>query len=111
MSETRKDKRSYSDRRTYLIEAVKKRRRKVGQMAVEHKGGRCSSCGYDRCLEALEFHHLDTTKKDFGISEGGYSRSWAKVRAEIEKCVLVCANCHRELHAQHLQSKAEQPHQ
>jgi hypothetical protein len=100
------DKRRYADRRTYLIEAVKKRRRKVREMAVEYKGGKCSRCGYSRCLEALEFHHLDSSRKDFGISEKGYSRSWQKVREEIEKCLLVCANCHRELHAQ-LQLSAE----
>jgi hypothetical protein len=93
------DKRRYSDRREYLIDAVKKRRRKVREMAVEYKGGKCSRCGYARCLEALEFHHLDSSKKDFGISDKGYTRSWNKIREEIDKCVLVCANCHRELHA------------
>ena len=93
------EKRRYADRRTYMIAAVRKRRRKVRLMAVKHKGGRCSRCGYDKCVEALEFHHLDASQKDFGISEKGYTRSWARVREEIEKCVLVCANCHRELHA------------
>lgn len=89
--------RRYQDRRAYMIAAVRKRRKKVRQMALAYKGNRCSRCGYDRCKEALEFHHLDASGKDFGISARGYTRSWAKVRAEIEKCVLVCANCHREL--------------
>ena len=93
------EKRRYADRRTYLVAAVRKRRRKVRLMAVQHKGGRCSRCGYDQCVEALEFHHLDSAQKDFGISEKGYTRSWERVRAELEKCILVCANCHRELHA------------
>lgn len=70
------DKRRYSDRRAYLIDAVKKRRKKVRQMAIEHKGGKCHRCGYDRCLEALEFHPLDSSQKDFGISDRGYTRSW-----------------------------------
>ena len=93
------DKRRYADRRRYLIDAVRKRRQKIRLMAIRHKGGRCSRCGYDQCVEALEFHHLDPAEKDFGISEKGYTRSWNRVLAELEKCILVCANCHRELHA------------
>jgi len=68
-------------------------------MAVEYKGGKCEICGYDRCIEALEFHHKNTSSKDFGISAKGYTRSWKKVMEELDKCVIVCANCHRELHA------------
>ena len=98
--------RRYADRRAYIIAAVKKRRRKVRRMAVAYMGGRCSRCGYDDCLEALEFHHRDASQKDFGISAKGHSRSWARVRAELDKCVLVCANCHRALHA-HAQLSVE----
>jgi len=68
-------------------------------MAVEYKGGRCFSCGYDRCLDALELHHISSSEKDFGISDKGYTRSWAKIKEELDKCVLLCANCHRETHA------------
>ena len=100
------DKRRYADRRTYLIDAVRKRRKKVRLMAVQYKGSRCDRCGYDRCVDALEFHHLDSSRKDFGISDRGYTRSWQKVREELDKCILVCANCHRELHA-HTQLSAE----
>ena len=69
-------------------------------LAVTYKGGSCKRCGYDRCLEALDFHHLDPTKKDFSISSKGYTRSWKKVQAELDKCIMVCANCHREIHAE-----------
>jgi len=69
-------------------------------MAVEYKGNKCEICGYDRYAEALEFHHNDLPKKEFGISEKGYTRSWKKVMEELDKCIMVCANCHRELHAQ-----------
>ncbi len=68
-------------------------------MAVEYKGGKCERCGYDRCMEALEFHHLDPIHKDFNISSKGYTRSWKKVQSELDKCVMLCANCHRETHA------------
>lgn len=100
------DKRRYKDRREYLIAAVKKRRQKIRIKALEYKGGKCSRCGYSKCIDALEFHHLESSKKDFGISEKGYTRSWEKVSKELDKCDLVCANCHRELHAQ-LQLSAE----
>ncbi len=55
----KKEKRKYADRRKYLIGAVKRRRKKIRFMAIEYKGGKCSVCGYARCIEALELHHLD----------------------------------------------------
>src|SRR5918993_4024704 len=97
------EKRTYKERRTYLLKAVQRRREKVRLMAVEYKGGRCQVCGYERCIEALEFHHLDPTQKDFGISRKGYTRSWEKVKEEVDECILLCANCHREFHAGMLQ--------
>ena len=95
----KKDTRVYSDRRDYLIDAVVKRRKKIKNMAIEYKGAKCMICGYNRCLEALEFHHSDSSEKDFGISAKGYTRSWKKVKEELNKCQLVCANCHREIHS------------
>jgi hypothetical protein len=68
-------------------------------MAIELGGGKCKLCGYHGCAEALEFHHLDNGGKDFSISDKGHSRSWARVKDEVTKCVLLCANCHREVHA------------
>jgi len=94
------EKRKYSDRRSYLIEAVHKRRRKVRELAVAYKGGKCEGCGYARCMDALEFHHTDPMQKDFSISAKGYTRSWERVQSELDKCVMLCANCHRELHAE-----------
>ena len=62
---------------------------------VKRKG--CSSCGYDRCLSALEFHHVDSDEKITNISAMG---SLPRIKAELPKCILLCANCHRELHEQ-----------
>lgn len=98
------DKRTYHDRRKYIIKAVQKRRKKIREMAVSYKGGQCERCGYRRCLEALDFHHLDPAQKDFGISSRGYTRSWDKVREELDKCIMLCANCHREAHAGYVAS-------
>ena len=92
------DKRKYADRAKYLIKAVAKRRKKIREMAIEYKGGKCMLCGYSRCSQSLDFHHSSNTEKNFGISDKGYTRSWERVKKEIDKCILVCANCHRELH-------------
>ena len=91
------DKRTYADRPEYLKRAVAKRRKAMRMRAIEYKGGKCSRCGYDRCLGALEFHHADG-RKDFGISQDRLTRSWSRIEKEIEKCILICANCHREEH-------------
>lgn len=94
-----RERRTYRERRDYLIKAAAKRRKQLRRMAVEYKGGRCQVCGYDKCPRALEFHHLEPLAKSFGLSERGMTRSWDKTRAEADKCVLVCANCHREIEA------------
>jgi len=79
--------------------AVSRRRKKLRETAVDFKGGKCQVCGYNKCIDALEFHHSDKSKKDFGLSARGVTRSWDKVQKEIEKCILLCANCHREIHS------------
>lgn len=66
---------------------------------VEYKGGKCQYCGYNKCLEALDFHHLDPRKKDFNMSDRNLTCDWDKIKKELDKCILVCANCHREIHA------------
>ncbi|MFA6304380.1 MAG: hypothetical protein WCV73_02400 [Patescibacteria group bacterium] len=93
-----KDKRTYRDRAEYLKKAVDKRRKSLRLMAVRYKGGKCQLCGYKKCIQALDFHHLDPKKKDFGISESGTTRSWMKIKTELDKCLMICANCHREVH-------------
>lgn len=65
--------------------------------AIRHLGGKCSTCGYDKCPAALDFHHTNPKQKDFTLSR--FSRAaWNKLQKELEKCILLCANCHRELH-------------
>ncbi len=93
------DKRTYAQRAETIKKAVTKRRKRVRQQAIEHLGGRCQICGYDRCIGALDVHHRDPTKKNFGISEDGNTRSWERVKSELSQCILICANCHREVHA------------
>ncbi len=97
------DTRKYSDRAEYLKKAVDKRRKKIKTMAIAYKGNKCTFCGYDKCAGALEFHHLDPKGKDFGLGQNGLTRSWEKTKNELNKCVLVCSNCHKEIHAGLLQ--------
>lgn len=80
------------------VEAVQKRREKIKELAIKYKGGKCCICGYNKCYRALEFHHLDPNSKDFSIGRNGHTRAWERVKLELDKCILVCANCHRELH-------------
>jgi transposase-like protein len=78
-------------------EAVARRRRKVKRILVDEAGGRCRICGYDRCIAALEFHHINPGEKSFGLAQRGITRAIEKVREEAAKCVLLCANCHVEV--------------
>jgi hypothetical protein len=66
------------------------------EILIGYKGGKCEFCGYSKCNNALEFHHKDPTKKDFNISSHSYS--FDRMKLEADKCLLLCANCHREEH-------------
>jgi hypothetical protein len=71
----------------------------VKEILVTEAGGRCRICGYDRFVGALQFHHVDPAAKEFGLSLGGVTRSLDRARAEAQKCVLLCSNCHAEVEA------------
>lgn len=79
-------------------EYVTRRKQKVKRLLVEEAGGCCAVCGYDRCIVNLHFHHVDPSEKSFGLSMGT-TKSLATYREELEKCVLLCANCHGEVEA------------
>ena len=85
---------------------VAERRRKVKRILVAEAGGRCRMCGYDRCVAALQFHHVDPHGKSFTLSAQGVTRGLDKAREEARKCVLLCANCHAELEAGELHPRA-----
>lgn len=68
------------------------------QWAVNELGGKCQECGYNKCLAALEFDHVNPSDKSFSISEAIQRKKFDKelIREELRKCQLLCANCHRE---------------
>jgi transposase len=78
-------------------EAVSRRRRLVKLLLVREAGGACRVCGYDRCARALHFHHIDPAHKLFNLSLRGVTRSLEQARAEAQKCILLCSNCHAEV--------------
>ena len=71
----------------------------IKQWALEYKGSKCEKCGYNKCSEALEFHHKNPEEKDFNLSDRNLILDWQEIKKELDKCILVCANCHREIHA------------
>lgn len=80
-------------------EQTVERQRKFKQQCVEYKGGKCVCCGYKKCNKALDFHHLNPNKKEFSIAHARLTSFNDEVKKELDNCVLVCANCHREIHA------------
>lgn len=93
-----KETRTYEDRKAYLAKATNNRRRKLKRLMIDYKGGACQLCGYSKYVGALDFHHIDPETKSFKLSMDELYRSWTKTKSEIEKCILVCSNCHREIH-------------
>lgn len=67
--------------------------------AIKYKGGKCIRCGYSNITfpAVFDFHHLNPAEKDFSISST--SKSWTKITTELDKCILLCANCHRIEHS------------
>lgn len=78
--------------------AVVRSQRRAKERAVEYLGGKCSLCGYNRCLAAMDFHHLDPSEKEFKPSYVILRRKWEVAKKELDKCILVCGNCHTEIH-------------
>lgn len=80
-----------------LNQATTIRQQKLKLLAVEYKGSKCIDCGYDKCIAALEFHHLDPSTKDPSFKSSKF-RSIKNMKPELDKCVLLCCRCHRERH-------------
>ena len=87
---TRKDNETRKHQKTIL-------RRNMKIQAIKLMGGKCSICGYDKCVDALEFHHRNPKEKDFKLGSGN-TISWDEYKEEALKCILVCSNCHKEIH-------------
>lgn len=88
----------------YICKTCDKKRIKNIQLqfklqCLDYKGGRfCTQCGYNEYVGALDFHHLDPSQKDFSIGMGKRKFDWDKTKNELDKCIVVCSNCHRKIH-------------
>lgn len=81
-------------------ERVMRWRKNAKRKLIEAFGGGCGICGYNKCYEALEFHHLDPSQKETQWSKiNGSIRGWEYIVYEMSKCVMLCSNCHKEVHA------------
>lgn len=80
-------------------DAVTKRRRKIKRILVDEAGGGCFICGYNRCIAALHFHHIDPKRKRFNLAHRGHTVALRIAREEAAKCALLCGNCHAEVEA------------
>lgn len=89
-------------RDSYCIECRIKygdeRRKTTKRLAVEYLGGKCIDCGLETNIYSVyDFHHLDPDSKDFAI--GRNYKIFESIKSELDKCILLCANCHRIRHS------------
>jgi hypothetical protein len=68
------------------------------QKIIDYLGGKCVNCGYNKCNQALDIHHKNPNEKNYDVASN-YHKTWENLVKEIDKCILLCFNCHRELHA------------
>lgn len=79
-----------------------KRQKKIKIKMIEYKGGECERCSLkleDTHYAVFDFHHIDPNEKDDNFKKIKFQK-WEKIKKEIDKCMLVCSNCHREIHAE-----------
>jgi predicted HNH restriction endonuclease len=78
----------------------KERRAIIKKRCIEHKGGKCHFCLFNKFQSALDFHHLNPKiKKNCITTLIAKNQSFDLIKPELDKCILVCANCHRGLHS------------
>lgn len=79
--------------------AVKEWRKRTKERIIQSFGGKCCICGYNRCNEALALHHLEPSEKEISMAcIRATPIAWYKIVKELRKCILVCNNCHAEIH-------------
>lgn len=82
-------------------DALRFKKRKLKHILITYKGGKCQLCGYDKCEGALQFHHRNPEEKEFGLADINLNDSNFSLKnllTEVDKCDLLCANCHAEQH-------------
>jgi hypothetical protein len=94
-----KHKNSFTNNKHQNYLSQQRRGRQRRTLLIQEKGGRCERCGYSKNIAALAFHHTEPSSKSFQIDLRRCSNtSWKSLLAESEKCLLLCHNCHAEIH-------------
>lgn len=98
------DKRKNNKLSPYCIQCESKRKKKqlisFKKQCLEYKNQYCcTKCGYDKNITALDFHHREKSEKDFTISSSKKLQITQEIKDELDKCDVVCSNCHREIHS------------
>ena len=84
---------------TQSAKAVKEWRKNTKLKLITCMGSKCQICNYNKSQNALEFHHINPDEKDFSISSvRANPTSWKTISIELQKCILLCSNCHKEVH-------------
>ena len=86
------------EKRKKARQRKRKDRKNQRKKAVKHLGGECEKCGFDDCVTCFDFHHKRKKEKKFTIGSKFGDLAWKKIKQEVEKCKLLCANCHRKIH-------------
>jgi len=90
--------RSKGHRKTICNSCVARKQRKKRKVElIDYAGGECKECGYSNCHGVLTFHHEKPNDKEFGVGKGISTKSMEDLKAEVDKCKLLCRNCHHEL--------------
>jgi DNA-binding transcriptional MerR regulator len=95
----KKHKNMHSECKLCFNSRITEQFRDLKTQCIEYKGSKCQICDYNKYQGALEFHHLDPNEKDFAISAATSRLLNETMKKELDKCILVCSNCHKEIHA------------
>lgn len=94
-------KRTHSYCKKCVNEQTIERQRALKLLAIEYKGGVCHDCGESYHPAVYDFHHLNPSEKDFSIGRRKSLKFSQELKDELDKCVLLCSNCHRVRHAKY----------
>lgn len=84
-------------RKSNQLSRIAEHRKRLKRKAIDYSGGKCLHCGYCRCAGAMDFHHLDPAQKESKLASGK-TQGWDRFKRELDKTILLCATCHREIH-------------
>ena len=80
------------------VDSVTKRRQEVKRLLVEYKGGKCERCGVEYHPAVYDFHHINPEEKEITLGSNAAHKALSVLKKEVDKCLLLCSNCHREKH-------------